>query len=125
MRKHIIITAIALLTFGAASYAQGRSISRKPKITTPYITEQGDTLKVGTVLQVLDATGDNNQFKYVQLLNKLNEPIQPATTKVSLKKQPVLFFKEEDDITYAFTEFFCINVEMALMKQEIRIVKGK
>lgn len=123
--KNVIILLAMLIAFSATGYAQGRSISKKPKITTPYITTVGDTLKVGMELQVLDATGDNNRYKYVQVLNKFNEPIQPATTKVAFKKQPILFFKEEDGVYYAFTEFFSINIEAALYSKEIRIIPTK
>ena len=88
MKKSIILI-VMLMAFSAVGYAQGRSISKKPKITTPYITADGDTLKVGLDVQLLEATGDNNCYKYVQLLNKFNEPIQPATTRVAFKKQPI------------------------------------
>lgn len=124
MKKSIILI-VMLMAFSAVGYAQGRSISKKPKITTPYITADGDTLKVGLDVQLLEATGDNNCYKYVQLLNKFNEPIQPATTRVAFKKQPILFFKEEDGVMYAFTEFFSINVEGALYSKEIRTVPKK
>ena len=124
MKKAIIII-VMLMAFSAVGYAQGRSISKKPKITTPYITTDGDTLKVGLDVQLLEAAGDNNCYKYVQLLNKFNEPIQPATTRVAFKKQPILFFKEEDGVMYAFTEFFSINIEGALYSKEIRTVPKK
>lgn len=124
MKKAIILLAM-LLAFAAVGYAQGRSISKKPKIMTPYITADGDTLKVGMELQLLDAAGDNNCYKYVQALNGFNEPIQPATTKVAFKKQPILFFKEEDGVYYAFTKFFSINIEGALYSKEIRAIKPR
>lgn len=122
--KKIITTAIIALA-ALTAFGQGRSISKLPKITTPYITEAGDTLAVGTEVQLLDGTGDRNTFRYVQLLNKFNEPIQPATSKAAMKKQPIVFFKEEDGVMYAFTDFFCINIEAALYKEEIRIIRKK
>lgn len=122
--KRLIIIAAAVLTC-VSGFAQGRSISLKNKITTPYITSEGDTLRVGTELQILDATGDNNCYKYVQSLNSFNEPIQPATTKVAFKKQPIVFFKEEDGVRYAFTKFFSINIEAALYTKEVRIIKKR
>lgn len=123
MRKLLLLVAFA--TISCATFAQGRSISRQPKLSTPYVTDEGETLKVGTTLQLLEPTGAGNSFKYVQLLNKFNEPISPATSKVSMKKQPILFFKTEDDVMYAFTEFFCINIEAALYSKEVRIIKPK
>lgn len=123
MKKILLIVAMATITL--AAFGQGRSISKRPKIETPYVTEEGDTLKVGTKIQVLEATGDKNCYKYVQLLNRFNEPIQPATTKVAMKKQDILFFKSEDDVMYLFTDFFCINIEAALYAKEIRILKPK
>ena len=110
----------------ASAYAQGRSISLAKKITTPYVTDDGDTISVKTsTIQLLDASGDNNQYRYVQLLNNANEPIQPATSKHAMKKQPVKFFKSQDDVMYAFTEYFCINIDAALYAKEIRILKTK
>lgn len=123
MKKLFLIVAFATLTITA--FGQGRSISRRPKISTPYVTEDGETLKIGTTLQLLEPTGAGNSYKYVQLLNKFNEPIQPATSRASMKKQPILFFKTEDDVMYAFTEFFCINIEAALYSKEMRIIKAK
>ena len=35
------------------------------------------------------------------------------------------FFKSQDDVMYAFTEYFCINIEAALYAKEIRILKSK
>lgn len=122
--KKIITTAVLAL-IALVAFGQGRSISKLPKITTPYITEAGDTLAVGMEIQLLDGTGDRNTFRYVQLLNKFNEPIQPATSKAAMKKQPIVFFKEEDGVMYAFTDFFCINIEAALYKEEIRVVRKK
>lgn len=125
MIKRIILSFAAIMLMSVAAFSQGRSISKRPKLTTPYVTESGDTLRVGTTIQLLDGVGTNNCFKYVQAINKFNEPIQPATSKCSLKKQAILFFKEEDEVYYAFTDFFCINIEMALLKDEIRIIKAK
>ena len=118
--------ALCLMCACACAFAQGRSISLANKITTPYITDDGDTLCVKTTsIQILDCSGDNNQYRYVQLLNGANEPIQPATSKEAMKKQPIKFFKEQDGVVYAFTEYFCINIEAALYTKEIRIKQTK
>lgn len=124
MKKSLFL--ILLCVICACAYSQGRSISLEKKITTPYVTDEGDTIAVKTsTIQLLDCSGDNNQYRYVQLLNNANEPIQPATAKHAMKKQPVKFFKTQDDVMYAFTEYFCINIEAALYAKEIRILKTK
>ena len=126
MKKSLFLIVLCAMCACATAYAQGRSISLAKKITTPYVTDDGDTISVKTsTIQLLDASGDNNQYKYVQLLNNANEPIQPATSKHAMKKQPVKFFKSQDDVMYAFTEYFCINIEAALYAKEIRILKTK
>lgn len=123
MKRFLLVVALA--TIALAAFGQGRSISKLPKIETPYVTDEGDTLKVGTTIQLLESTGANNTFKYVQALNRFNEPIQPAPAKMAMKKQDILFFKSEDDVMYLFTEFFCVNIEAALYAKEIRILKPK
>ena len=124
MKKSLFL--ILLCAICACAHSQGRSISLAKKITTPYVTDEGDTIAVKTsTIQLLDCSGDNNQYRYVQLLNNANEPIQPATAKHAMKKQPVKFFKTQDDVMYAFTEYFCINIEAALYAKEIRILKTK
>lgn len=126
MKKSLFLIVLCAMCACASAYAQGRSISLAKKITTPYVTDDGDTISVKTsTIQLLDASGDNNQYRYVQLLNNANEPIQPATSKHAMKKQPVKFFKSQDDVMYAFTEYFCINIDAALYAKEIRILKTK
>ena len=125
MKKILLSLAFLFFSF-VCVFAQGRSISLAKKITEPYITYDGDTLCVNkTSLQLLDCSGDNNQYKYVQLLNNFNEPISTATSKHAMKKQPIKFFKVQDDVVYAFAEYFCINVEAALYSKEIRIINRK
>ena len=126
MKKSVFLIILCAMCACTCAYAQGRSISLAKKITTPYVTDEGDTIAVKTsTIQLLDCSGDNNQYRYVQLLNNANEPIQPATAKHAMKKQPVKFFKTQDDVMYAFTEYFCINIEAALYAKEIRILKTK
>ena len=126
MKKSVFLIILCAMCACTCAYAQGRSISLAKKIKTPYVTDDGDTINVKTsTIQLLDASGANNEYRYVQLLNNANEPIQPATSKQAMKKQPVKFFKSQDDVMYAFTEYFCINIEAALYAKEIRILKSK
>ena len=119
MKKLLLFFAICFVP--GFIFAQGASISRKPKIKTPYVTESGVKLEVGQDLRLLMPKGDENQFLFVMALNKFNEPIVPATAKMAYKKQPILFFKEEDGVTYAFTNFFSVNIEAALQVKEIEL----
>lgn len=123
MRRSIFLLAILASLLAFPSFAQSKRISTQPKITKPYITEAGDTLKVGTAIQIMDTSGDSDKYKYVQLLNNFNEPCQPATTRVALKKDKIAFFKEDDGVVYAFTKFFCFNAELALFRKEVRIIE--
>lgn len=108
--------------FVCAAFGQGRSISTKKKITEPYITSGGDTIKVNTVVMLLEPKGVNNEYKYIQLLNGFNEPIKPANSGAAFKRQPVRFFKEADGAYYLFTKYFCVNIEGALMSEELKII---
>lgn len=124
MRRSIFLLALfASLLATCPALAQSKRISTQPKITKPYITEAGDTLKVGTAIQIMDTSGDSDKYKYVQLLNNFNEPCQPATTRFALKKDAIVFFKEDDGVVYAFTKFFCFNAELALFRKEVRIIE--
>lgn len=120
MKRFLSILAAIAICLTAS--AQGRSISLAKKITEPYKTESGITLKVGTVLQVGTPT-DGRFYAFIQLLNGFNEPIQPAKSSAFGKKQPIKFFKEQDGVMYAFTEYFCIIIEPALETREIKIVQ--
>ena len=86
----------------------------------PVVTATGDTLRVGDMIGLPGGTGTNGQFLYVQLLNGFNEPVKPADSRVTGQRQPILFFKQQDGVTYLFTKFFVVNVEPALAKGEIR-----
>lgn len=123
MRRSILLLALLASLLAFPSFAQSKRISTQSKITKPYITEAGDTLKVGTAIQIMDTSGDSDKYKYVQLLNNFNEPCQPATTRVALKKDKIAFFKEDDGVVYAFTKFFCFNAELALFRKEVRIIE--
>jgi hypothetical protein len=66
-------------------------------------------------------SNQDGSFKYVQLLNNFNEPIKPADSKSAMKKQKVLFFKEQDGVMYLFTKFYAINLEAAVLSKEVVI----
>lgn len=112
-----------LLLLPIFSFGQGRSISWNKKIKDPYVTIKGDTLNVGQTILVKEGSNPDGSFKYVQFLNGVNEPIKAADSRAAFKKQEVLFFKEQDGAMYAFTKFFCINIEAARSKQEIETIK--
>lgn len=121
MKKIILL----LLFFPLIGFSQGRSISMKKKITEPYITMNGDTLKVGTTILFTEGSNDDGKFKYVQLLSGMNEPLYQADSRIAFQKQEIKFFKEQNGSYYLFTKFFCANIEAALNKKEIQIVKAK
>lgn len=120
--KNIIVL---LLFFASVGYSQGRSISFKKKIIEPYVTSKGDTLKVGTVILFTEGSNDDGKFKYVQLLNGMNEPLYQADSRIAFQKQEIKYFKEQNGSYYLFTKYFCANIEAALNKKEIEIITGK
>jgi len=111
-----------LLLSSVAVFGQGRSISLKPKSKEPYILAQGDTLHVGDVIRLTEGAGLNGQFLYVQLVNIGNEPIKPAESRNAGQRQPILFFKEQDGVTYFFTKYFVANTDAAFSKGEVQKV---
>lgn len=114
--------ALLLLFIPLIGFSQGRSISFKKKLYTPYATMHGDTLKVDMDVLIKEGSNLDGTFKYVQLLNNFNEPLYPADTRSAFKKQPIKFFKEQDGSYYLFTKFYCINIEAAISKNEIEII---
>lgn len=112
-------TLLFALLLGHFAFSQGKNISIAKKSKTPYITLSSDTISVDQ--QLLISTGSNidGGFKYVQLLNNLNEPIRAAESRFAMKKQSVKFFKEQDGTTYAFTSLFVINIEAAIQAKEV------
>ena len=114
--------ALLLLLIPIIGFSQGRSISFKKKIYTPYVASLGDTLKVDMDVLIKEGSNFDGTFKYVQVLNNFNEPLYPADTRSAFKKEPIKFFKEQDGSYYLFTKFYCINIEAALIKNEIEIV---
>lgn len=117
--KNYLLTA-SLLLANVAAFAQGKSISFQKKISTPYVLQQGDTLRVGDVIQLTEGAGTNGQFLYVQAVNAFNEPVKPAESRMAGQRQPVLFFKEQEGVMYSFTKYFVINTEAAFNKGEVK-----
>lgn len=83
----------------------------------------GDTLKIGTVVLFKEGSNADGGFKYVQLLNGMNEPLFQADSRIAFQKQEIKFFKEQNGSYYLFTKFFCANIEAALNKNEIQVIK--
>ena len=122
MKKQIL--TVMLLLSGIAAFGQGRSISLKSKSKEPYVLAQGDTLHVGDVVRLTEGTGTNGQFLYVQLVNMANEPIKPAESRAAGQRQPILFFKEQEGVTYLFTKYFVANADAAFSKGEMKKMVG-
>ncbi|WP_413998734.1 hypothetical protein ACMDB5_13235 [Flavobacterium sp. W1B] len=120
--KKITLLLLFVTVFG---YSQGRSISLSKKIKEPYVTMNGDTLKVGSIILFKEGTNHDGGFKYVQLLNNFNEPLRQADSRSAFQKQEIKFFKEQNGSYYLFTKFYCANIEAALNKEEIQVVKSK
>jgi len=114
---------LLLLFIPLIGFTQGKSIALKKKSKEPYITIKGDTLKVDTQVLIKEGSNGDGGFKYVQLLNGFNEPMYQADSRAAFKKQAIKFFKIEDGTYYFFTNFFCVNIEAALIKGEIEILK--
>jgi hypothetical protein len=118
-------TLIILLLVCSVVFGQGRSVSWKKKIKDPIVLSSKDTLKVGDLIELQEGSTEKGQFKFVQLLNNFNEPIQQATSKNAFSKQKILFFKTQDGVYYAFTKFYCINIEPATKANEIKCASIK
>ncbi|GAB3637841.1 hypothetical protein GCM10027422_34310 [Hymenobacter arcticus] len=123
MKRYLLTAALTICSI--AAFGQGKSISREKKILLPYVSQKGDTLNVGDAVMLTEGTGTNGQFMYVQLLNGFNEPIKPADSRLASQRQNILFFKEQDGVTYLFTKFFVANIEAAFNKGEIKRVITK
>lgn len=123
MRRHLLTAALTICSI--AAFGQGKSISREKKILLPYVSQKGDTLNVGDTVMLTEGTGTNGQFLYIQLLNGFNEPIKPADSRLASQRQNILFFKEQDGVTYLFNKFFVANIEAAFNKGEIKKVVTK
>lgn len=114
----IMLMFVFLLSFG-----QGRNISFVKKSIEPYVTSTNDVIKVDDEIMIQEGSTQDGTFRYVQLLNNFNEPIRAAESRFAFKKQKVVFFKIQDGTTYLFTKFFVINIEAALNKNELKIIR--
>lgn len=119
--KKILILSVIFCFCAVACFGQGRSVSLRKKITEPYQTEQG-VINVGSQIKIAMPM-EGKEFAFVSLLNRLNEPISPAPIRMGGKMQKVKFFKEEDGVMYLFTEFFCVQIDLALQYKEIELIK--
>ncbi|PKH68900.1 hypothetical protein CXF59_01080 [Flavobacterium sp. ALD4] len=117
--KKIILTLLLIPVIG---FSQGKSISLAKKSKEPYITIQGDTLKVDMQILIKEGSNENGKFKYVQVINNFNEPLYQADSRAAFKRQLIKFFKEQDGAYYLFTNYFCINIEAALSRNEIELL---
>lgn len=122
MKKTILIMSIALIP--VLGICQGKSISFAKKLKEPIITSSKDTLKVDQEVKIGLGSNPDGSFKYVQLLNSFNEPVEPANSRAAMKKQQIKFFKEQDGTSYLFTKYFVLNIEAALMSKELIIIKN-
>ena len=113
---------IIFLMIAANLSAQGASISLNKKIKEPIEIMQGMVLEVDQEIRILEGTNFDGGFRFVQLLNNFNEPIQPADSRAAYKKQKIKFFKEADGVVYLFTKYFAINVVPALKNEEMEIL---
>jgi hypothetical protein len=114
---------IFLLLLPTFIFSQGKSISMVKKSKEPYITQSKDTIKVDMEILLKEGTNADGKFRYVQLLNGFNEPMYQADSRSSFQKEKIKFFKVQNGCTYVFTKFYSINIEAALSKNEIQIIK--
>lgn len=121
LTKNGIMKKIILLLLLVSGFvnAQGASISRVKKSKEPIVLYTKDTLKVGSIIKLNEGSIPDGTFKYVQLLNNFNEPIQLANSRAAFTQQKIKFFKEQNGLIYVFTDFFCINIEYALKNKEV------
>tara|TARA_R110002050_G_scaffold208996_1_gene345064 strand:- start:638 stop:1036 length:399 start_codon:yes stop_codon:yes gene_type:complete len=115
----LFVVCIFMALVANFSNAQGASVSWKKKIKEPIETVDGYIIDVGDEIQINEGVNQDGSFRYVQFINNFNEPISNADSRAAFKKQKVKFFKEQDGVYYAFTKYFCIHLEAALLKEEI------
>lgn len=120
MRKFILLLS---LFCGVLLFAQGASISWAKKIKEPIVISTGDTIKVGQIIYYQLGANPDGSFRFVQDLNNFNEPIKQSSSRTSMIKQPIVFFKIKDGVVYAFTKYFVTNLEAAILAKEIEIIR--
>lgn len=121
MKKLILLIVMTITFLGV--YSQGRNISLRPKIKEPITLMSGETLNIGDIIAFKMGSGENDQFNYIQVLNGANEPIGIAGSRFAFRKEKIVFFKEQNGLYYAFSKYFVINIEAAIAKNEIQIIK--
>lgn len=117
--------SLFLIGFTVFAFAQGRSISLLKKITEPITISDSIKLSIDDEIKFSLGTNIDGSFKFVQMLNNFNEPIKPADSRVSMMKQKIKFFKEQEGVYYVFTKYFVINIEAALMSKEVELINNK
>lgn len=120
--KRILLLLVLLPFFG---FGQGASISWNKRIEEPYITSTKDTIKVGDEIQLKEGLNSDGTFRYVQLLNNFNEPRWLANSRSAFQIEKVKFFKQQNGMFYLFTRYFCVNIEPALDKKEVVLIKKR
>lgn len=116
-----IILSFAVFFICISVNAQGASISLKKKIKQPVELSSGQVLKIGDEIRLLEGKNQDGSFRFVQLLNNFNEPIQLADSRAAYKIQEIKFFKEQDGSLYLFTKYFCVHIEPAIINEEIEL----
>jgi hypothetical protein len=100
-------------------FGQSKNISLVKKSKEPIITANNDTLKVDQEIRIGLGSNEDGSYKYIQLLNRFNEPIEKADSRMAMKKQKISFFKIQDGTTYLFTKYVVLNIEAALLSKEV------
>lgn len=117
--------SIILIGFSFFAFAQGKSISLSKKITEPITISDSIKISVDNEIKINLGTNIDGSFKFIQLLNGFNEPIKAADSRASMMKQKIKFFKEQEGVYYAFTKYFVINIEAALLSNEVQLINKK
>lgn len=121
MKKLLFIFFIGL---SMVVNAQGKSISLTKKSEAP-VTINEQQIKVGDIIYFQLGANPDGGFRFVQDLNNFNEPVKPSSSRTSMMKQPIKFFKEKDGVVYAFTKYFVANLEAGLKSGELEIINLK
>ena len=120
MKKLLLLFGILI---GTLNFAQGGSISFVKKTKEPVVLNSNQEIKVGDLVNIGLGSKEDGGFKFVQFLNNFNEPSRNADSRISMTKQPIKFFKNQDGVLYVFTKFYVINIEAALKTKEVEFIK--
>lgn len=116
------LLTILCVSFSIVCFSQGKSISLLKKSKDPITLSTDQVIKVGQTINIGMGSNPDGSFKFIQMLNNFNEPIQPADSRVSMMKQPIKFFKEQDGVIFIFTKYFVINIEAAIRNKEVESI---